>query len=149
MKRILLLTAAVAFAISTTNASAEIFQWTWDGNGAQPNGAGNLTDLTATYDSDSEQLLWSASFDADVVGVSLVLTPGPAPSIANDEVAIQYMNRNAELAAYAYSGRSGTDSYMTEPVIQTANDPSWRGRIPWRNSGRRCVFASQYCLYSN
>ncbi len=108
--------------------------------------AGVVSDVTTSFDSDTQTLNFLAAFEPEPgtgqlpVGFFLVINSGPNPIGVDGEYAILYFDAatdqaNPILTAYAYNGENGADSFFDgaavphaqtpDPIISSINDASW------------------------
>ncbi len=140
--------------LGTASANADVYSYHWD----RPDGfdgtvgptyvsdeAGTVLSVTAEFDTDTNQLTFLASFEAEAgtgqlpVGFFLVVNDGPDPKGIDSEYAVLYFDAMSDsspiLSAYAYNGENGADSFFDgqlaagnqtpDPIISSINDSSW------------------------
>ncbi len=104
-------------SLSAASAQALLYTYSIDNPGGH-DGAGDITNVTTTYNDVSHEFTWAYTI-GDVGGSFsdgfwLVISPGENPKGQENEYAILYGDTDAnELAAYEYNGQNKSDSWNT------------------------------------
>ncbi len=137
-----LLTLGAVSLAAITPASASSLIWNWDGIGADPNGAGNPLSIQASFDPTTDIFSWTVTFDQLTDGFTLAVSPGPNPKGA-DDLAILYVNKYEEAAAFVYNGKNDSTSHLNHPSgagggpipLENNLDTTWLNNISVSNVG--------------
>ena len=112
-----LATAAVALS---GNAAATVYEYHNDGGtfGGQ-NGNYAYDSLYGRYDDLAQDFIWEVDYDGIAAdGGWLVISDGPNPKAADDQLAILYFDAaENDVWAYAYNGKNNNKSYLTTQFL--------------------------------
>ncbi|MEO0345216.1 MAG: hypothetical protein AAF229_03065 [Pseudomonadota bacterium] len=112
--------AALTIGLASANVSASLFEYRNDGGtfGGQ-GGAYGFNSIYGSYDTVSEDFVWAVDYDTTAAdGGWLVLSDGPNPKAADDQLAILYFDAlTEEVWAYAYNGLNNNKSYLTTDFL--------------------------------
>lgn len=136
MKQLSLIGAVAALALSSATAmAAPLYEYSIN-NPAGSDGAGDITNVTTSYDAGTSNFSWSYTID-DVAGnysdaFWLVVSDGPNPKGIAGQLAILYGDvATNTLTAYEYNGVNGNNSYANPANLLA----SWSGALDVSLSG--------------
>ena len=114
-------TLTATLALSATATAGPIYQYESASGNPFGGGSGGAYDsIRLTYDTMTEDFTFTVDYDGAVAaGGWLVVSDGPNPKRAQDELAIFYFHAaTEEVWAYAYNGLNNSASYQTTPFLE-------------------------------
>jgi len=119
--------AFTALAIALTGAPATAATFSYDITDANTwkEKAGDLTELTTTFNDTTNAFTWSSTFSKNATdtlpdGGWLVVNNGPEPSASKTETIIFYMDGlNNQVSAYDYDGSQKGQTWKTSDLLGT------------------------------
>ena len=108
--------ALLTLLAATSTASATVWQYDID-NPPGSAGAGDITNVTTSFDDVSEVFSWEYTITESAVGFSdafwLVVSDGPNPKGVQNQLAILYGDLAANrVSAFQYNGQNNQNSFM-------------------------------------
>ena len=116
---IALLLSVVGLALLPKPSLSATFRFQTEGNLPGNKGAGRITEIDTTYDTETELFNWSSTFTPNAHGVLpdgawLVVNDGPNPKGHGGELAIAYLDElNQQVSFYEYNGANKSNSYRS------------------------------------
>ena len=119
-RRITTIFATALLGFSTTIVASPIYHYeSASSNAFGGRSGGGYDSISLSYDHGTQDFSFTVDYDGAVAaGGWLVVSEGPNPKRADDELAILYFDRaSQDVWAYAYNGRNNSASYETTSFL--------------------------------